>query len=277
MSREMTELSIIQTRKIHMRSGDFSATIVVNGVENAGQADGVVPVGFGDEYAIRLRTHNGRRAVARIWVDGVELTQGGLVVDAHRHVDLETPPASPGSRFRFASTESSAARVAGKGGPDVDGTKGLIRIEFQSEKYPPPVARPTVMRDFGARRYGGDYMNFVPCGGSGHYSDVGAESCGPISMDCLSAGAPKACGMTPLESGVTVAGSRSTQNFHEVHIELDGPVVVVLLKLRGYNRMESTTYPAYSCSSPRVTSYCRYCGRQEDLLSNLCACGQRLR
>jgi hypothetical protein len=108
-----------------MQNGNFSATIVVNGIEVADQMDATVPIAFGDEYVVRLRTHHGRRAVADIWVDGVHITpDGGVVVPSYGYADVETPPGAPGSKFRFVDSDSHDAHVAGKGGPDINGEKG---------------------------------------------------------------------------------------------------------------------------------------------------------
>lgn len=259
-----------------MRSGDFSATIVVNGVEQAGQADGVVPVRFGDEYTIRLRAHNGRRAVAQVWIDDVQITQGGIILDRYdpanyhvRYVDLETPPASPGSRFRFAHAESPAAHAAAKGGPDADGTKGLIRVEFQSERMPTPPLHLHTMK-----RY--DKALITPGSRSyDHYEDVWLESC---EVGCSSTMDFAPARERSLQEGVTVAGSHSSQSFREEHIDLAGPTVTVLLKLKGLAGGEcSSLPPVFQGTSGGVANYCSHCGRRADVLSNRCACGNLLR
>lgn len=237
-----------------MRNGHFSVTILVDGVEHAGQADGIVPVAFGHEYSIRLRTHNGRRAVARLQIDGVDITDGGLIIPSYGYVDLETPPAKPGSRFRFASVDSPAAHAAGK---DNIGAAGVIRVEFQSERYVPPVALLPISAPLGPS----DFEKYYSSGelSSKGFTDVGAESCGVSSTHNLS-------------SGVTVGGSASSQSFHTQHIDTDGVTTVVTLKLKGFTSREYSH--AYVSTA---INYCTYCGQPADRLSNICRCGHRLR
>jgi hypothetical protein len=298
-----------------MRSGDFSVHVVVNGQELGEQADGVVALGFGDEYSLRFRTYNHRRAVAQVWIDGVDITGGGLVIPAYGWADLHTPPASPGQRFRFASTESQAAAAAGKEGPDIDGTKGLIRVEFRSEKRPayvkamdiPRLRKPlfspwgrtdrmwhdpeTTKRmdflDYESRMYEGP----ITCDASPRSSQVSAPA-----ADSLMA-------------GVTVAGSHSSQTFVEEHVDLESTRVTVLLKLKGFVREATVSClppaPAFADAgsglSHSVTpnysdfgslqyatntisgrddgvNFCSHCGARLSSLSNLCpSCSVRVR
>jgi hypothetical protein len=223
-------------QEMNMQNGNFSATIVVNGIEVADQMDATVPIAFGDEYVVRLRTHHGRRAVADIWVDGVHITpDGGVVVPSYGYADVETPPGAPGSKFRFVDSDSHDAHVAGKGGPDINGEKGLIRVDFRSERAASP---PTILSycDNGSKSYGGA----VPRGLE--------ES-------------------VPTRSGVTVAGSSSSQSFRRIQMDIEPIATTILLKLKG---RASRAQPAYVKQTSR---YCIQCGRPANLLANRCPCG----
>jgi hypothetical protein len=232
----------------------YEVKIVVNGVEHDARMDGIITIPFECEYVIRIYgSHDGRRAASKIWLDGISLTGGsGLVVPERGYVDLETPVADPGHKFRFTSVDSTQAHTAGKGGPDIDGSKGLIRLEIYAEKQRPrPLYTP---RKICLDSYGGEKISRGGIAGQGCLD----TSSIPCSADSLS-------------SGVTVEGSSSNQRFIKVEMDIESIATTVLLKLKGF-----TPEPVVVATSESTINFCSNCGTRLSSLSNLCPSCRRV-
>jgi len=94
-----------------------------------------VLIPFGSEYTILVKNLNSVRAEVRIWVDGIDATEGtALVVPANGEVELErfikAGNLNKGNKFKFIERTSKIEN--GPRGIKVD--DGLIRVEFQFEK-----------------------------------------------------------------------------------------------------------------------------------------------
>jgi hypothetical protein len=92
-----------------------------------------VYIPFGSEYSFLLKNLHTQRAVVNIFIDGDNIVEGGLVIDAGREVNLEryikNGNLTEGNRFKFI--ERTAAIEDGPRGIKLE--DGLIRIEFQYE------------------------------------------------------------------------------------------------------------------------------------------------
>lgn len=98
-----------------------------------------VYIPFGSEYSFLLKNLHTQRAVVNIFVDGDNVVEGGLVVNAGQEVNLEryikNGNLTEGNRFKFI--ERTQAVEDGPRGVKLE--DGLVRIEFQYEKpYVPP-------------------------------------------------------------------------------------------------------------------------------------------
>lgn len=98
-----------------------------------------VYIPFGSEYSFLLKNLHTQRAVVNIFVDGDNVVDGGLVINAGQEVNLEryvkNGNLTEGNRFKFI--ERTQAVEDGPRGIKLE--DGLIRIEFQYEKpYVPP-------------------------------------------------------------------------------------------------------------------------------------------
>ncbi len=95
-----------------------------------------VYIPFGSEYSFLLKNLNTTRALINVFIDGEDMTPGGLVLSAGQEVDLERSikggNLSEGNRFKFI--ERTGAIEAGPRGIKLE--DGLVRIEFQFEKPP---------------------------------------------------------------------------------------------------------------------------------------------
>src|SRR6266446_2078305 len=107
-----------------MYSNNFVVCVLQNGQVIANSKQGNVALPFSSEYQIRLRNKNNRRAVAKVFIDGDNVSEGGLVVDAYSYVDLDCHVGSK-KRFLLAATDSPAAVAEGKDNKD-DDSNGVI-------------------------------------------------------------------------------------------------------------------------------------------------------
>lgn len=94
---------------------------------------------FGSEYSIFIKNLNSVRALVRLNLDGVDVTDGtDLVVGPNSSIDLERfmkkGNLSQGNRFKFI--ERSGKVEAHRG---IQAEDGLLRVEFQFEKVAPKV------------------------------------------------------------------------------------------------------------------------------------------
>lgn len=99
-----------------------------------------VYIPFGSEYSFLIKNLNTTRALVNIFIDGEDVIEGGLVLNAGQEVDLEryvkNGNLSAGNRFKFI--ERTSAIEDGPRGVKLE--DGLVRIEFQFEKPPMRVA-----------------------------------------------------------------------------------------------------------------------------------------
>lgn len=93
---------------------------------------------YGTEYSIFLKNLNSVRALLNISIDGKDMAEGGLVINANSEVDLERSILSnnleQGNRFKFIERTGRVEQHRG-----VKAEDGLVRISFKFEK---PYVRP---------------------------------------------------------------------------------------------------------------------------------------
>jgi hypothetical protein len=97
-----------------------------------------VYIPFGSEYSFLLKNLNTTRALVNVFIDGENVIEGGLVLNAGQEVDLEryvkNGNLNAGNKFKFI--ERTSAIEDGPRGVKLE--DGLVRIEFQYEA-PRPV------------------------------------------------------------------------------------------------------------------------------------------
>jgi hypothetical protein len=95
-----------------------------------------VYIPFGSEYSFLIKNLNTTRALVNVFIDGENVIEGGLVLNAGQEVDLEryvkNGNLNEGNRFKFI--ERTSAIEDGPRGAKLE--DGLVRIEFQFEKPP---------------------------------------------------------------------------------------------------------------------------------------------
>ena len=131
-----------------MRIGDFEVSLTSVGAgELIECADGRVLARPGQVYSIRMRNDSDQRAVAHVSIDGLDMTEGGLVIGARGAVSLERP-VQDGEHGRFTvfpeGHEGALGEDGGRDNPDL----GLIEIAFRREIKPqrPPQPAPPPRR-----------------------------------------------------------------------------------------------------------------------------------
>lgn len=94
---------------------------------------GVVTLPFGQEFSLLCKNLNSRRAMVSISVDGVDATDGKLIIEPNGSIDLErfirNGNLNSGNRFKFIERTAGVEAHRGIGADD-----GLIRAEFWAEK-----------------------------------------------------------------------------------------------------------------------------------------------
>ena len=97
-----------------------------------------VYVPFGSEYSILLKNLNTTRAMVNVYIDGTNIVEGGLVLNAGQEVDLERSIVNgnltAGNRLKFIERTKSI-----EDGPrGIKLEDGIVRVEYQFE-VPRPV------------------------------------------------------------------------------------------------------------------------------------------
>jgi hypothetical protein len=94
-----------------------------------------VYIPFGSEYSFLIKNLNTTRALVNIFIDGENVIEGGLVINAGQEVDLERyvkeGSLNAGNKFKFIERTGDVEEHRG-----VKLEDGLVRIEFQYEKHP---------------------------------------------------------------------------------------------------------------------------------------------
>jgi hypothetical protein len=269
-----------------------------------------VYIPFGSEYSFLLKNLHTQRAVVNIFIDGTNVVEGGLVIDAGREVNLEryikNGNLTEGNRFKFI--ERTAAIEDGPRGIKLE--DGLIRIEFQYE-LPRPVFQPkwvpghyeydTLNRGlFNSPMYGGttgisgstgDRFS-VTASGSIAQTNVGGslrgvdyskgESVKATAAAAINQVAPQSselhdgsATMDWNDVGITVPGSRSDQKFQTVTMgAMEAEKHTMVLKLLGET---PDNKPVLKPVTVERKPECVTCGKKNKAHAKFCTeCGTAL-
>ena len=138
-----------------MRVGNYSLVVV----EGSEREQGYVGLGHGQQYTVRMSSHDHRRCDAEVVIDGKPV--GTFRLSAYGSAVLERSPDDNG-RFTFYS---SGSEDAGRAGEASVGTadKGLIQVKFTPEKVRSYAGVPSVVRTSSFRGGpGGQSMSAFP-------------------------------------------------------------------------------------------------------------------
>jgi hypothetical protein len=241
---------------------------------------------FGSEFSLYFKNMNIVRVLVSVEIDGKDATGGvQLIVPANGSIDLErfieNGNLSAGHRFKFI--ERTAAIEDHRG---IKAEDGLIRVQYEFEREPAPVV---------TYNYLSSTCDSFTCDSfsDSGYNKARSAKLGSImnsanSLKSCGAAAPAAssdyCGAAALasvmdfdfepEAGITVAGSKSDQQFKlGAWFPTTGVKHVMVLKLMGY----SGTTPVVEPVTVKTKTKCPTCGTKNKGSAKFCTeCGTNL-
>lgn len=281
-----------------MYESKLAAAIKVNGKVLREFNKDTVYIPFGAEYSILLKNLNTKRAVVNITIDGQNIVEGGLVLNAGQEVDLErfvkNGNLTEGNRLKFI--ERTAAIEDGPRGVKLE--DGLVRVEFQFEQ-PVPAYRPPPIW---TTTYGNN-SQIYPQGGIGgamptsynvngvlrsvdfsaNGATVQAQATAAVNQYCADNGIANKSevhdGMATMDwmdapkndVGITVPGSKSTQKFSTVYMgTMEPEKFSMVFKLLGGEAVKKAVTVNHK---PK----CVTCGKQNKATAKFCTeCGTAL-
>lgn len=264
-----------------------------------------VYIPFGSEYSFLLKNLNTTRALVNVFIDGEDMTPGGLVLNAGQEVDLERSIKNgnlmEGNKFKFIERTGAVEQHRG-----IKLEDGIVRIEYQFE-----IARPVLQvtntfwqNDTHKFRYTGSgthdtllnstYGTTGATSGSMNINGVlrSADYSSGETMRAMASGATAEYmatnnitaqskvhdGMATMDwndAGITVPGSKSTQKFQTAYIgALDPQTHSIVLKILGETPdNEPVRKPVTTKHKPK----CVTCGKQNKATAKFCTeCGTAL-
>lgn len=230
---------------------------------------------FGSEYSLYLKNLDSVRALAKVWIDGVLVTEGlEVVVPANGCIDLErfirNGNLTTGNKFKFI--ERSDAVEAHRG---VQAEDGLVRVEFSFE------TRPVISTDYWRSKWPYSLAGGIATNDSlskGIVGELGGCFPNSPSFTCDVNGDHDSLSFnqTPISGnvGITAAGSASEQNFTLVSwFPTESVSHTIVLRLLGKTEAAQVVQPVTVKSVPKCTS----CGRKNKIQSKFCTqCGTAL-
>jgi hypothetical protein len=233
-----------------------------------------------------LKNLNSQRALVNISIDGQDVVDGGLVVNANSEIELERYVKSNnlkcGNRFKFIERTGNIEKHRG-----IKVDDGLIRVEFKYEKRIPTInwvdeinrwkmASPTPGYNPNTPMW-----NSTPAiGGWGGTtltnttSVLRGQSYG-ATVACDSSPTPQLMNVATNDVGITAPGSISSQEFQTVSsFVTENETYVMVLKLLGETVSgQQVQQPVTVKSKPE----CKTCGRLNKATSRFCSeCGTSL-
>lgn len=243
-----------------------------------------VYIPFGSEYSFLLKNLHTKRALVTVYIDGEDMTPGGLVLNAGQEIDLERSIKNgnlkEGNRFKFIERTGNIEQHRG-----IKLEDGLVRIEYQFEMYNMnqffinnhSTYDSNIMR--GSKMSGisgstGDWA--APMGAT--YSSVSNSTTGfkYTSISASGASLNAVAQSAPVNDvGITVPGSKSTQSFTTTTMGvMEAEKHSIVLKLLGETPdNEPVRNPVTVKHKPKCTT----CGKQNKATNKFCSeCGTSL-
>ncbi len=227
-----------------------------------------VYIPFGSEYSFLLKNLNTKRALVNVFIDGEDMTPGGLVLNAGQEVDLERSikngNLTEGNKFKFIERTGNVEKHRG-----IKLEDGLVRIEYQFELYETkyqPFFNSNILR-------GQTYDSHYGTTTGDWASPMGATySATNVSLNSMNISAQA---QSLNDVGITVPGSKSTQSFTTTTMGvLESQKHSIVLKLLGETLdNEPVRKPVTVKHKPK----CVTCGKQNKATAKFCTeCGTAL-
>jgi hypothetical protein len=239
-----------------------------------------VYIPFGSEYSFLLKNLNTKRALVNVFIDGEDMTPGGLVLNAGQEVDLERSIKNgnlkEGNKFKFIERTGAVEQHRG-----IKLEDGLVRIEYQFELYETkyqPFFNSSILRgQTYDSHYGtttGDWAS--PMGAT--YSATNISGSASLDRGWITASGASlntAQAQTLNDVGITVPGSKSTQSFTTTTMGvLESQKHTIVLKLLGET---ADNKPVLQPVNVKMKPKCVTCGKQNKATAKFCTeCGTAL-
>lgn len=296
-----------------MYGNKLAAAIKVNGRVLKEFKD-TVYVKFGSEYSVYMKNLNTTRALVNVFIDGTNITPGGLVINAGQEVDLQRSIANgnltEGNSLKFIERTGAVENHRG-----IKLEDGIVRIEYQFEMPRMSISiADTFWKDESWKQKIGGH----PYTSGGHYGDLVNNTYGTAgamsrsvnvngmlrsadysSGETMKAQATSAAteyfatnnivaqsavhdGMATMDSyvpkndiGITVPGSKSTQSFTTTYMNAMEPEKhTIVLKLLGETLDNK---PVLQPVTTKHKPKCVTCGKQNKATAKFCTeCGTAL-
>jgi len=271
-----------------------------------------VYVPFGSEYTILIKNLNSVRVQVRVTIDGTDATEGtSLVIGANQELELQrfikNGNLREGNRFKFIERTSKIEN--GPRGAKVD--DGLIRIEYEFEKVVQPI-EPLVFKEKWIKTYeverpnpwktypdvwcstnnqiigsiaNGEGMLMNTSVTNANYLAVAQNTASvqPASSITITTTAPVKtkgalrCATKPQlnETGITVAGSKSEQQFRTVSsFPVESTTHSLVIHLLGETETGKSVREAVTV---KAKPKCTTCGHLNKATAKFCTeCGTAL-
>jgi hypothetical protein len=237
-----------------------------------------VYIPFGSEYSFLLKNLNTKRALITVYIDGEDMTPGGLVLNPGQEVDLERSIKNgnlrEGNRFKFIERTGNIEQHRG-----VKLEDGLVRIEYQFELYDYKLNQffinNTSINNGILRNTTADWIS--PMGATysatNNVSDRGWITASGATTNISAQSAH--IGATVNDVGITVPGSKSTQSFTTTTMGvMDTEKHTIVLKLLGET---PENRPVLQPVNVKMKPKCVTCGKQNKATNKFCSeCGTAL-
>lgn len=235
---------------------------------------------FGSEYSILIKNINTVRSLVHVYIDGTDITPGGLVILAGQEVDLERSLTNgnlnEGNALKFIERTGAVEQHRG-----IKLEDGIVRVEYQFEQvYHWPVQtwpkkmewpQPWDRLWFEENSYtlGATYSSNSVRGIS---DSVPMNSAGTRTFDSCSIGAST---QSLNDAGITVPGSHSTQRFQTTSsFALEGTKYSIVLRLLGET---PDNKPVQKSVTVKAKPRCQTCGHTNKATAQYCnKCGTAL-
>ncbi len=283
-------------------SNKLVAVLVANGDilrESRKNGEDIVYLPWGQDYSIKFKNLNTRKALVNVSIDGKDVLDGKhLILEPNSESTLEgfMDGMSVKNKFRFIKMTQQIKEYRGEKIDD-----GIIRIEYQYEKEPDNVQK-TVIHEMHYYDYYGscprcnpkprwwyetylkdstdatvfrDYCTSL----NNNYNSGPARS---SSLSGYSEPLPRRMSfnmnddnLSSEDNGITVKGSRTNQNFSYGYIgELEEQKHVIIFRLKG---TDSKSRPIKKPILVRSRTTCETCGKRNESSNKFCSgCGTSL-
>lgn len=235
---------------------------------------------FGTEYSIFIKNLNTVRALVNVYIDGTNVTPGGLVINANSEVDLERSLANNnlniGNKFKFIERTGDIEEHRG-----IKLEDGIVKIEYQFERVitnPVTWSGIATVGQWPFYNSGGGVIGNQTWGDASVLRSTNLNNVSYTSSSNAVSSVADAVGVVGQyysETGITVPGSKSEQKFTTVaSFAVEATKYCMILNLLGET---PDNKPVVKTVTVKHKQKCISCGSQNKAHAKFCnKCGTAL-